>query len=545
MSVDSPLALYTTLFGWQFYGAIWDALVGSGIAFLPFLGLLIENVVETRSDGDLTEARPRVAVVRMETELLVMLFVVMVAAVPAEVTALGPTTVRWSPLPTVLEPTPLIDVDAHDTGDSVTYGKAGSGFECYPGSPHPGCTGADEVQVPVWWYLVQATSQGLNRAIIAQIPNVQNIRDVDAVARLLNIGDPALRAESSDFYTQCYIPARSTYDAEKPDLGTTPPQDTQWMGSRFYLSTYYPTIRSTEPVAGFPYLASRDTEWSPASPPPAGKPTCEQWWTGETGSVAGLRERLLEQVSTATTGITGGFIGVLSRATGGLLTSEEQEDIAIRKLLTNSPPRFSNMDFREGSQESSLGALGKNLSTEFGTWIAAPLFDVMTDTLLFGAPMVQPMLLMGLFALLPFAMIVSRYSLQFMVMGAVVLFAINFWTVLWYIAGWVDDQLIRSIWPDVGLIESMFFSETALGTTGLAKRAVLDMVTASMYFTLPLLFSSLMVWAGIRAATTVGSLAGLLSQGAVVRVASASQGIASRGGTMASSVAKGGFKAKK
>jgi hypothetical protein len=39
MTVDSYLELFTTLFGWTFYGTLWDVLVGTGIVFLPFLGI--------------------------------------------------------------------------------------------------------------------------------------------------------------------------------------------------------------------------------------------------------------------------------------------------------------------------------------------------------------------------------------------------------------------------------------------------------------------------------------------------------------------------
>ena len=34
MTVDSYLELFTTLFGWTFYGILWDVLVGTGIVFL-------------------------------------------------------------------------------------------------------------------------------------------------------------------------------------------------------------------------------------------------------------------------------------------------------------------------------------------------------------------------------------------------------------------------------------------------------------------------------------------------------------------------------
>ena len=51
MSVDSYLELFTTLFGWTFYGVLWDVLVATGIVYLPFLGILIDNWREP-AEGD-------------------------------------------------------------------------------------------------------------------------------------------------------------------------------------------------------------------------------------------------------------------------------------------------------------------------------------------------------------------------------------------------------------------------------------------------------------------------------------------------------------
>ncbi len=52
MSVDSYLELFTTLFGWSFYNVIWDVLVGTGIVYLPFLGILIDNWREPAQGGN-------------------------------------------------------------------------------------------------------------------------------------------------------------------------------------------------------------------------------------------------------------------------------------------------------------------------------------------------------------------------------------------------------------------------------------------------------------------------------------------------------------
>ena len=79
-------------------------------------------------------------------------------------------------------------------------------------------------------------------------------------------------------------------------------------------------------------------------------------------------------------------------------------------------------------------------------------------------------------------------------------------------------------------------SDTFLGTSGLAKRAMLDMVTASMYFFLPTIFTALMVWAGINAAGGVTRLASTLRGSAVSSAAAGGQKAARTGVSAAKKV---------
>ena len=104
-------------------------------------------------------------------------------------------------------------------------------------------------------------------------------------------------AEVNDFFSQCYVPARSKYQAQRPDmpaitaiLGTYGADDPDWMGSHVYCDTagYYDTLRPTSPIIGWTYNAARDTEYDPTSPPAWGKPYCKQWW--EDGAI-GLRDK--------------------------------------------------------------------------------------------------------------------------------------------------------------------------------------------------------------------------------------------------------------
>ena len=91
MSVDSYLELFTSLFGWTFYGILWDVLVSTGIVYLPFLGILIDNWREPAQGGEVGHASG-LSLRRMEIELFMALLVVVLAGQPSALTPLNAGT---------------------------------------------------------------------------------------------------------------------------------------------------------------------------------------------------------------------------------------------------------------------------------------------------------------------------------------------------------------------------------------------------------------------------------------------------------------------
>ena len=105
MSVDSYLELFTTLFGWTFYGILWDVLLGTGIVFLPFLGILIDNWREPAEGGEFGTVTG-LSLRRMELEMFIALLVVVLAGQPAALTPLNAVALSYTPPPTLIDPTP-------------------------------------------------------------------------------------------------------------------------------------------------------------------------------------------------------------------------------------------------------------------------------------------------------------------------------------------------------------------------------------------------------------------------------------------------------
>ena len=484
MSVDSYLELFTSLFGWAFYGILWDVLVSTGIVYLPFLGILIDNWREPAQGGEVDHASG-LSLRRMEIELFTALLVVVLAGQPAALTPLNAATLSYSPPPTLVDPAPAAATVA---APQSTYGATG-----FAGS-------AATVNVPVWWYGVIALSSGLNHAIVEGLPTVADMRTFEQQAHLATIADPRLRQEVSDFFSQCYIPARSKYQAERPDtaaisgiLATYGADDPDWMGSHVYRDTagYYDTLRPANQITGWAYNAARDTEYDPTAPPAWGKPFCKQWWED---AAIGLREKLINEADATSAGFSGLVVAIAPALAG-----EQQNDAVAKTVLTNAPPSWSSNELIANNASGSglfntAGNIVKGGLAAGGVITASALFSVTMTAVLQSLPMIQAIMLLGIYALLPLVVVLSRYSIAMMVIAGLAIFTIKFWTVLWYLAMWVDQNLILSMYPDVNIFLQLFANPGEHD----AKRMLLNMITTSLYLGLPLLWSGMMAWAGVQ-----------------------------------------------
>ena len=101
-------------------------------------------------------------------------------------------------------------------------------------------------------------------------------------------------------------------------------------------------------------------------------------------------------------------------------------------------------------------------------------------------------------ALLPIIVVISGYSLSMLAVGAIGIFTINFWTVLWKFAQWVDENLTVAMHP--GSLDGLMNWAAAPGGFAVARPA-----SALMLDTMLAMFSDrdagaltmMMAWAGI------------------------------------------------
>ena len=484
MSVDSFLELYSTMFGWMFYGVVWDVLVATGIVYLPFLGILIDYWREPASASP-HQVSSGISLRKVEQEMLVALIVVVVAGQPVPLTPLLATELAYTPPPTISEPNPT----------PIDYGSTQSTFgtEGFGGA-------VDTVNVPMWWFAVMAFTSGFNHAVVEGLPRANEIRHLSQLARLATLEDPRLRQEVADFYMSCYVPARSKYLAEQPNSATIDGilqrhghADTDWIGSQVYrrVPGYYDSLRAKKPVEGWTYNASRDTEYDPKHPPDNGRPYCDDWWSL---SVSGLRQKLVDAADVTAPG----FAGLFYRLAPGLAT-ERRLDLVARSTLFHTPDTWSNNEIARGHGHNS-GVLGflerkvKGLAYTIATVPVFAVFGVAVTGILAVAPMAQAMILMGIYALLPLVIVFSRYSYSILIVGALAIFSVKFWTVLWYLAQWIDQNLLSAMYPDTDMLWE-FVTNSSEQTT---KRWVVNFVTTCLYIGLPILWSVMVVWSGIR-----------------------------------------------
>jgi hypothetical protein len=254
------------------------------------------------------------------------------------------------------------------------------------------------------------------------------------------------------------------------------------------------------PINGWAYNPARDTEYDPANPPTWGRPYCKTWWEGP---AIGLKHQFISEADTTSAGFSGLVVAVAPA-----LATEQQQDAVVKTVLANAPPSWSSNEL-VGRNQSASGFFGVIESTtkgglaSGGVLVASALFSVTMTVMLQALPMVQAILLLAIYALLPMVVVLSRYSISMMVVGAMAIFTIKFWSVLWYLSLWVDQNLILSMYPNVNIFLQLFANPGEHDS----KRMLLNMITTSLYLGLPLLWSGMMAWAGVKVGRSIEAAA--------------------------------------
>ena len=454
MGVSSYFEFVTVLFGWVVYDRLWSVLNDTGIVYLPFFVIVLKNMLESRRAGDDEGSAAVQSLKKSETDVVVAIVVMFLAAVPFTEVRLG----EMSYVRPTLDCAVAERIDRGAEPGEVNGLATGTAYDA-PLATLSGETG----RIPIWWGFVHVVSKAVVAAGTAAIPCTGDVVRLSMSLGGDTVEDPLLLRELADFTVDCHRPAVSRMYNGGPNGGSLEARrNMDYPGSRFFLDThgYYNVLYSRRDRPAFPRVDTRDSGLE------GSHPTCREWWRD---GANGLRARLLAEIDQATRDELVYDAGAVFREEHPGSSVGELEDMLLRKYLAHrSGDRIgvSSVSYEPGVAENyRMGAAGRHGA--LGGAIHATA-DVIDDVLSMGAaglgmvlqgpgniaagvavregmPIFLALLLMVFVAVLPFLMVFSRYDLTVLVTLTLVFFGLQFFYVLWGMAFWADNHLHEAL----------------------------------------------------------------------------------------------------
>jgi len=498
MESEGYLSLFTTLFGWHYYGVIWTVLAGSGLVLVPIFGAVLFHLVEVRSSGSLMNVDMDRALAGIEVRVVVMLVVIGVAGVPT--IALDASAITYTPKATVQDPTPE---RASVANPLSSWGDAVQSADYDLSS----------VRIPLWWALVVKVSQGLKYAVLNNIDTRgEAFRTMRRIADTASITDPQLRAHVNAFYTHCYAPALAIYRDRNlegefmlptPEAQLTRGPDIHWLGSNYFYTNadFYPDIQVPMLVRGMAFDAERNTEY--VGTQPAGAPLCTEYWDAIRDAV--FAQAVAEEKTT--------WLQNMSAFLPNLFdfdVSDKFKEQVVQMYLHNTPVtisatadqlislRHAGDDFRSSPLYETAAGLGQAVSLSK----TALFLDMAADAVIHALVIGQAYILMVMVILLPVGLLASGYSLSFLVQAGLLLFLVSFWSVVWGLAAWLDTVAAQALWRGQSVAGTLIFE----GLDEYNKRIIHSVTTIGLYIVGPAASSWILIVAGSRAAHAISGI---------------------------------------
>lgn len=485
MSVTGYLALYTTLIGWQQYQNLWNLMVATGLVFIPFIGIILKCFLEPFESQEPKSAAV-ITMRRLMINIIGALLIIEFCCVPA--VSLDPQVLHFEPACVV-------------NSKIATPGHTDTTYDNQFAVP----TG---VKVPVLWYLVMAVSNGFTHAAIAGMScspidyqGLQNQIDVS------QISDPNLKKETMEFYNDCYVPAYAKYmsgdltDAQKSEIkqyqNKYGKDDLGWIGSLALVNTsgFYNGFAAKEPIKGFAFDSSRDQfEGQVADHSQWGQPTCNAWWNAPQN---GLHTRLENALPPT-------FLQSIEH----IEQTQIIADAGIRGLIKNSFDSGMKLgDISRGYEslnETDGSSAAVQLISQLGIASHQFVYYPKLYLLINALPVIQALLLLTIYSLLALTIPFSSYKLHFIITGSAIIFAITFWSYLWHLIDYLNNALIGALYPTDPQAIIPSWTELIQSGSGMDERFV-HFIIGTMYIVMPLLFLTLMSWAGLKVSSVITS----------------------------------------
>lgn len=466
MSVGSIFELYLFSFGWQLYGIIWEVLVGTGLAYLPFFAVIIDNIIKPIESQE-AKAAAVTSLRRVEISIVSMIIVMMLSVSPSMLLNVGNVTATSA------------------CGDNQNTSSAAS----TPwGAQFDRADGA-EIMLPPWFYVLLSVTGGVNDAIISSLPCEPDMRSIAHEVSTASISDDVLRNDVSRFNEECYRPGiawlRNERIGEAQDSWES--GDIQWIGSQFLMDKFYPNEWAKAPVANFafdPYRESDSAHYAESSSsisPEGGYPSCAEWWETEP---EGLRGRLASE-----------FPPNLYHRINHIMQDDHlkaHENTVIKNALKRDWSITGDLAPSE-SKDQSAGEYLASLATGFGGIIASVFIQPIVYGVKFAAPLFQSMLLMLVYMMLPLALLFGKFAWSTAMQASAFIFGVKFWTVIWAVLDLIDNQMLGTI-KRMGGVDGL----ASVSNEIVLLKTSFDLMILSFYIAAPMFFMQMLNWTGYK-----------------------------------------------
>jgi len=115
-------------------------------------------------------------------------------------------------------------------------------------------------------------------------------------------------------------------------------------------------------------------------------------------------------------------------------------------------------------------------------------------------PMVQAVMLMAIYIMIPLILAFSAYEFKTMVTLTFVVFALNFLTFWWELARWLDSWLLTALYSSD--------THTRFNMAGFQNTSddlIMNLVMGSMFIVLPAVWIGALSWAGVTIGGALGN----------------------------------------
>lgn len=486
MVANNLLEIYTLLFGWNLYEAIWDILVGSGLALIPFVVAIITNFRDNYNSSDAEST-----IKDLEIKVVSMILVLMLAVIPFKGWKIDLATVQYNlEIPDCHPP-----ANAQGQGDntSTAYDDTFSDM------------GGLEVYKPVAWSFVEFLSSAVTHSAISSMTCVNNYEFMLMRISQVTIQDPELRQRVRDFHEVCYKKGLERFEANPITLPVdiSEVQDIDWVGSRTLLNTLDEYYQHPEAYMSnmdqYGFHRQEAIRASDAAHATGAHPYCREVWLGEVGpgvanAALGLRQMILTDIPQDEAGdILDDWIDWGSQVISvGVVDDATKEDLIIKMILQADAANLSsqtdvnlsnNFDTNKAwyKDMADLVFAGAGLFTSIDEFLQTHTMRQMVKV---AGPMILALIQMVVIMSSPFIMVLGHYKTSAFVSVALTYFSFEFINAIWAAAFWFDNRVL-----DIYMSQAGWFD---IATNSFLVSAV----SASAIILLPAIWLSMMAYAG-------------------------------------------------